>query len=243
MKLGRILHDPALVSALPQHKFGASPPPPVLDRASVDYTPMLYHNDDYPDCTAVGYVNGARAVAALNGYQLVVNDNAALQFYSHVVGDPPDLAITGGALVTDVLAYQDAHGVDIGPQSLVARYGRVDTGSVTDLAHGMARLGFGYWGVSLRDRDMQSVGKLWDIEAGRNDGSVVGGHILLGWDYAGLALTDTVRLATWGRWQPATWGWVIARLDEAYGMTWRQLVRADGLFYSGLTADGMAAEL
>ena len=241
MKLGRLPHDPLLVAAVPPHRFGSVPPPPVLDRSHVDYAPKLYGNDKYPDCTAVGYVNAARAVAALNGYELGVEDNAALEFYAACIGNPPDLAATDGAVVVDVLGHQLTHGVDIGPQMLVGRYGRVNTESVSALASGVNRLGAGYWGVTLHDRDMQTIGQRWDVTA--NDGPVVGGHLLLGWDYTGLGDDDTVRLATWGGWQHATWRWVLSRMNEAYGIAWRQLARTDGLFYNGIGYDGLVAEL
>jgi hypothetical protein len=106
----------------------------------------------------------------------------------------------------------------------------------------MAQFGAGYWGVTLRERDMERD-VLWDVADGRDDGAVVGGHCLISWDYTGLADDALVRLGTWGDWQMATWEWVRARLDEAHGLVWRQLVRADGTFYAGLTADGLAAEV
>jgi hypothetical protein len=106
----------------------------------------------------------------------------------------------------------------------------------------MARLGVGYWGVTLLERDME-MPPLWDVQPGRDDGAVVGGHALIAWDYTSLADNGVVRLGTWGEWQPATWAWVSARLNEAHGVVWRQLVRADGTFYAGLTTDGLVAEM
>lgn len=222
--------------------MGATPPPPVLDRRGVDYTPKLYQNGTLPNCTAVGYANYARAIAALNGYALSVNADKVVAFYADCVGNPPDLAATDGAVMMDVLHHQAAHAVDVGFQSLVANYGAISLAR-TALAHGLDRLGGGYWGVTLRDRDMQTVGGVWDVVDGRDDGPVVGGHCILGWDYTGLADNDTVRIGTWGTWQRATWRWVHGRMDEAWGLVFRQLVRADGTFYDGLTADGLVAEL
>jgi cell division protein FtsI/penicillin-binding protein 2 len=37
---------------------------------------------------------------------------------------------------------------------------------------------------------------------------------------------DTVRLATWGRLQVATWGWLLGQVEEAHGLYWRQLAPA-----------------
>ena len=247
VRLGRKAHDPAALAAAPAHKFGAVPPPVVLDRSAVEFVPGLYGNDYLPDCTAAGLANAARAVAALNDFNLVVDPDLVPAFYAGCVGCAPTpvaMASTDGAVLLDVLQRQAGQGFDVGAQELVGLYGTV-TPSITALALAMARLGHVYLGVTLHDRDMQAnaSGDVWDVQQGRDDGTVVGGHCIMGWDYTGLGYTDTVRVATWGKWQPATWAWVAARLDEAHALVWRQLARADGLFYSGLTADGLVAEL
>ncbi len=240
--LGRIRHDPVALARAPSHRFGAVPPPMVLDRSATAFEPGLYQNDTLPDCTAVALANAARGVAALNGFDLVLEQASVPAFYGACVGNPANLAATGGAVMLDVLARQAAQGFDIGPQTLHGLYATIDTRSRSALACGMARLGAGYWGVTLRERDMQRTA-VWDVQADRDDGDVVGGHAVVAWDYRGLADGDTLRIGTWGAWQPATWAWVAARLDEAYGIVWRQLERADGTFYGGVTADGLVAEI
>ena len=241
-RLGRKPHDPAAVARVPSHRFGAVPPVPRLDRGAATFAPGLYANDTLPDCTAVALANAARGIAALNGFDLVLDPARVPEFYGACVGDPPDLAATDGAVMLDVLARQAAAGFDIGPQVLHGLYATLDTRSRPALANGMARLGAGYWGVTLRERDMEG-NAVWDVQDGRDDGDVAGGHAIVAWDYTGLGDGDTVRLGTWGTWQPATWAWVAARLDEAYGVVWRQLERADGTFYSGVTADSLVAEI
>ncbi len=240
--LGRIRHDPAALARVPSHRFGAVPPPPAIDRSAFAFVPGLYDNDTLPDCTAVALANAARGVAALNGYDLVLDGTKVPAFYGACVGKPADLAATGGAVMLDVLARQAAQGFDIGPQTLHGLYATINCQSRSALARGIARLGVGYWGVTMRERDMERAA-VWDVQDGRDDGDVAGGHAVIAWDYTGLSDGDTLRIATWGRWQPATWGWVVARLDEAYGIVWRQLERADGTFYSGVTADGLVAEI
>jgi hypothetical protein len=243
LRLGCLPHDPVALASAPRHRFGAILPPAVLDRSGIDFTPGLFNNDTYGDCTAVGLANAARGIAALNGYDLVVDPDTPLAFYSDCIGNPPNLIATDGAVILDVLAYQSTHGFNIGPQMLVGQSGTVAL-TRTDLALAMARIGPAYLGVTLRDRDMQAVGsRPWDVEAGRDDGAVVGGHCIIGWDYTGLGDAGTVRIGTWGMWQTATWAWLAARLEEAHGLVWRQLARADGTFYDGLTADGLVAEL
>ncbi|WP_428485924.1 hypothetical protein [Rhodopila sp.] len=242
MRLGRLPHDPAALAAAPRHRFGAVPPPAVLDRSALAFTPGLYSNDTLPDCTAVALANAARGVAELQGYDLVVEADRVPRFYAWCIGNPPNLAATDGANMLDVLTLQQSYGFFIGPQLLVGRFGSIDVASRSALAAGLARLGPGYWGVTLRERDMQRA-PIWDVRPGRDDGAVVGGHALIAWDYTGLADEATVRLGTWGGWQPATWSWIAARLEEAHGVVWRQLVRADGTFYDGLTADDLVAEV
>jgi hypothetical protein len=240
--LGRIRHDPMALARAPSHRFATVSPPLRLDRHAIAFAPELYANDVLPDCTAASLANAARGVAALNGYDLVVDPSCVPAFYSVCIGNPVNLAATDGAVMLDVLARQAAQGFDIGPQTLHGLHGTIDSQGRSALAHGMARLGVGYWGVILRERDMERAA-LWDIRDDRDDGDIVGGHAVIAWDYSGLADDATVRLGTWGSWQPATWAWVSARLEEAYCIVWRQLERADGTFYDGLTADGLVAEV
>lgn len=244
MRLGRLPHDVAALAEAPRHRFAVVQPPRVLDRSSVELIPGLYGNDRYPDCTAVALANAARGVAALNEFGLVIDSAKPLAFYGSCVGDPPNLAATDGAVMLDVLDRQCAKGFDVGPQELVGRYGVLPHDRTT-MALAMARLGTLYLGVTLYERDMQLVdtSKIWDVADGRDDGQVVGGHAVFAWDYDGRRDTDTVRLGTWGAWQRATWSWLEHRLDEAYAVVWRQLARADGTFYDGVSPDGLVEEL
>jgi hypothetical protein len=203
--------------------------------------PGLYGNDIYPDCTAVALANAARAVAVLNGADLVVEPQKVSAFYAQCVGNPPDLAATSGAVALEVLEMQTDTGFDIGPQALVGQHGTIAL-SRNALALAIDTLGVGYWGVTLRERDME-IGPVWDVSPGRDDGAVVGGHMVIGWDYLGLADGATVRIGTWGKWQPATWGWIAARLQEAHGVVWRQLARPDGSFCGAASADVLMARL
>lgn len=62
--------------------------------------------------------------------------------------------------------------------------------------------------------------------------AVVGGHATISLDYTDLADDDTVRIATWATWKPATWRWVRARLEEAHGLIWRSLAPAIGPWFN-----------
>ena len=228
MKLGRKPCDLVALSRHPQHRFGAVSPHSSLDRRSVDFVPELYMNNVIPNCTAVALANVARATAALQGYQLVVDPATVPAFYAACVGvadTEAAMAVTDGAVALDVLARQARDGFDIGPQKLYGQSAAIDVASRSDLASGIARY-VGYWGITLRERDMQTVGGRWDVVPGRDDGPVVGGHMIMAWDYFGLADSDVVRVGTWGVIQQATWAFVHARIEEAYGVAWPQLVAA-----------------
>ena len=224
---GRRPHDPAVVARLPSlagHRMGAFLPETTLDRRSVEFVPGLYENNLLPTCTAAGLANHAAGVAAINGFRLPVSDADVPAFYAACCGCAPTvtaMAATDGAVMADVLARQIGAGFStIEGVPLVARYGTIPLARTT-LANAACRLGGAYLGVRLHDRDMQNVGHVWDVVPGRDDGPVVGGHCIVGpWDYTGLADDDTVRLMSWGAFPNATWAWLLARIDEAYGLAW-----------------------
>lgn len=235
-RLGRLPHDPAVVALVPAHRFSLIKPPAVVDRRSIKYLPNLYDNDKIGDCTCVAWANMARGLAALNGFDIDIEQSDVDAMFG-AVGGTTDLGSIPGLFATDVIKWQAANGFKIaGNQSLVAQVGQVDLDR-TALSHAMATLGALYLGVTLYEGDMANVGATWTT--GYPKGKPVGGHMINGWDYD----TTRVRVGTWGALQPATWDWLIDRLDEAYAPVWRQLAKADGTFYDGLTADGLMTEL
>lgn len=238
MRLGRLPHDPAAVARVPslaRHPFASMPVPPSLDRSRIDFTPGLYKNNELPDCTAAGLANSASAVAAVSGFGMAINPDLVPSFYAGCVQCEPTLeamAATDGAAMLDVLVRQSREGFDVGQEApLVARFGRLAPASFA-LAGAMARLRHCYLGIRLYEADME-MPNVWDI--GPSDGSLIGGHCVVGWDFTGLASQSTVRLATWGRWQPATWRWLISRLDEAYALVWAPA--PEGVDVSALDVD------
>ena len=235
-RLGRLRHDPQALARAPQladHRFAAMAPTPMVDRQAVAFQPRMFSNDILPVCTCAALANAALAVSALNGFQTPIVDAAVPAFYAACVGMPgasyTELEGTDGAVAMDVLRRQLAAGFDVGQETrLVGLFGTVPLDRA-HLAAGIARLGVGYWGVRLHARDMDRAGSAapWDDDQ-RDPGPSEGGHMLNAWDYTGLGDTGLVRLATWGGFKAATWRWVEARLDEAYGLIWRQLARTDG---------------
>jgi hypothetical protein len=227
-KLGRLPHDPVRLAEAPRHTFGAMPPPIRLDRSHMDYTPGMYGNDTYPDCTFVSLTNAARVVAQTHRFSLNVDATLPLKDYADFLGDPPDLESTDGAVMQDVLDWQAKTGLNIGPERLFGVAKTIDLTDRRALALAVWSLGHIWLGVTLFERDMENNAshKPWDVQDGRDDGKVEGGHAVNVWDYLGLGDSATGRLGTWGDWQQFTWPWLMARADEAHVLTWAQLAAA-----------------
>jgi hypothetical protein len=216
----------------------------VVDRREVPFQPGLYHNDTLPDCTAAGLANAANAVAALNGFALAIVPEKVIAFYAGCVGCAPTFPAmldTHGAMALDVLNRQVTQGFDVGSQvPLVGLHGVLPHDRTT-LACAIDRLGHAYLGVTLHERDMEAR-PVWDVVDGRDDGQVVGGHLIVAWDYTGLSDDATARVATWGKFQPATWRWLETRLNEAHALIWRQLGATTGQDL-GVSVEALEAEL
>jgi hypothetical protein len=232
--LGRAPHDPDEVARAPSlaaHRFAAKAPPPFVNRADIPFWPQLDQNDVLPDCTAVGLRNALGMTAEVNGFELAVDETKIPLFYAACVGVEPTvaaMAATEGAVALDVLVRQAVHGFDIGQQvPYVGKFGTLPK-QRSVIAGAIHTFGHAYLGVTLHERDMEG-GAVWDVQDGRDDGEIIGGHLIVGWDYTGLTGTDTVRVATWGAWQPATWNWLMDRLDEQYALVWRQLAGPGGI--------------
>jgi len=165
-----------------------------------------------------------RGVAKCNGFALSVIDSDALTGYDEFLGRPPDLALTEGANMQDVLDYQADNKFQVGKNYWlgIPRVIELDRNS---LASSLAAFKGGYWGVMLRERDMEN-NPVWDVVDGRDDGREVGGHAINARDYTGLSDENTVRIGTWGDWKPATWAWIADRLEEAHAVAWPQLKSA-----------------
>jgi hypothetical protein len=225
MRLGRLPHNAEALAAAPAHVFGASVPPPMMDRSAVPFAPGLDGNDEFSDCTCVSLANMIRARAALNGFQAYVDPAQVVDFFAACAGNPPDLAAVDGLIYLDVVNRQATTGFATGHDTLFGIPGTVGIDR-TSIAVAMDRLGSVGLGVTLHQRDMLAFqsGAVWDTEDAAGD--VVGGHAVVAWDYTGLGDTDTVRIATWGVLISARWRWVEASIDEAHALAYPQEDRA-----------------
>lgn len=228
-KLGRKPHNADVLAAMPRHNFGTARPSDKLDRSKHDFKPAMFNNDDYPNCTLASLAECAIGDAALQGYSLIVAPGAPLAEYCKVEKIPDDVAAqnSNGAVMSNVLAYQAAHGYDIGNQVLYCTSKTIDLDR-NSLALGLDQIGTLWMGVTLYQADMDAVtdGKIWDVVPGVNYGEPIGGHAMCAWDYDGLGDTDTLRWVTWGQYVKVTWRWVHARMSEAHGPHWPDLKAA-----------------
>jgi hypothetical protein len=225
MRLGRKPHDPAAVAAAPRHKFGAVPPPAVLDRSAVEFVPVLGQNDRYTNCTVVSVWNMIEAQSALNGFGQTYMDPAkALSFFADCAGNPADLTTVDGLVYLDVMNRVASVGLDTGHDRLFGIPGTVGTGR-SEIAVAMAQLGGVGLGVILREADEEdwAAGRMIDARPGEDRGAITGGHALFGWDYLGLGDDEPMRAVWWGKLMPMTWRWLRQALDEVHGARWPQL--------------------
>ena len=241
MMFGRLPHDPGRLAAAPAlRNYGLAPAPLTVDRSAIDFTPELFKNDTLPDCTAVTLANCVQAASlVLTGAKEVIDPVKVPAFYGASIGKPnattDELAVTEGAQILDVLAYQSRAGFDAGQQAaLVANFGVIDP-TTTAIASAVAHLGHCYIGIRLYERDMATFGVgPWDDD-GSDPGALVGLHATFVWSYAKLGDDGLVQIGTWGNWQPATWRWVATHTDEAHGLMWND--RAPGINYAALRGD------
>ena len=93
MRLGRLPHSPAAVSAAPSlaaHRFAAVEPRPILDRRYIDYQPLMCGNQTKPVCTIAGLVNGMLAAEAVNNRaSLPIDQGTVDPFYASIAGCAP----------------------------------------------------------------------------------------------------------------------------------------------------------
>ena len=242
MMFGRLPHSPERLAAAPAlRRYGLAPPPPVVDRSTIDFTPDAYQNQVLPDCTAATLANTAQAASwALTGVAEMIDPATVPAFYAASIGKPgattAELEATDGAAILDVLAWQSRNGFDCGQQApLVASFGVIEATDRDGIAAAVAHLGHCYIGIRLYQRDMDTFGVgPWDDD-GSDPGPLVGLHATFIWSYVGLGDTDLVQVGTWGAWQPASWAWVSARTDEAHGLLWGD--RAPSIDYAALRGD------
>ncbi|MGI4852241.1 MAG: hypothetical protein ACRYGR_09920 [Janthinobacterium lividum] len=222
-------------------KLMARQAPPKLIRDHIDPGPQMDDNDNIGDCVPVAIANIARARARLDGYTLTIPTAKTVGFYSQVTGyDPSNPKSDGGTDEASACTALARDGFDIGQQErLYALWGSIDHQDLNGLRLVCSEINPPLLGVGLALAD-QALG-VWDTTtAGDQTPNSWGGHGVGLWDYDGIELDSLVTIITWGSVkQKATWRWLLARMDEAHALSFRQLRKADvlGVNYDTWEAD------
>ncbi len=242
-RLGCKQHDPARAAMLAPAPYIMAPPPLRIPRPP--WQPRMWGNDTLPDCTACATGHALRAWSwKYGGTDVEIPDNAVSALYAAGIGmpgaTPEQLAATDGADPLDVVDVAQARGWNIGGQVPMVPDFRVSSGKFNQIAHTIDKAGSAMLALTLYEVDMEAVrnGQPWalpdDLSADR--GAVVGGHMVAAAAYDGLGPMFPVSIATWGRWQEATWEWIMSRLRLVLVTGWRQTDGA-GVNYSAVWAE------
>jgi hypothetical protein len=211
MRLGRLNHDPSRLAAIPAHTMAAGAPVPEVVTPPEGFRVELCRNDLYTTCTTASLINAARVWALKTGrFDLVYDVDKLLAFFCRVLGIPVSaIATAEGAVMMDVLENAQSGGFQINDQdTLVPMFRRIT--DADGLRQAIASTGAAYVGVDLDEQDMSQD---WTARA---MGKVEGGHAiaLIGYRPGGFTA------ATWGVEKLCDEGWLMARLQEAYLVTW-----------------------
>lgn len=187
MQLGRLPHDPAVIARMPSldgHELLAvAGDIDKLERQHFHFRPAMDDNNIIGDCTCVGYANGARAAAALHGYEIDITTQQVLALYSRSCGYVPGNEATDrGGVLADVLAWQARHGFDATNQMLVGDFATVDPANLRAVRKVTNATGLLYCGVELAVADQNPIGGVWDTDTPASAGDATpgswGGHCL-----------------------------------------------------------------
>jgi hypothetical protein len=206
----------------------AIPDPPDITKsdwtlAVAGYTIMC--NDRLGCCTSATVGHALQTWGAYEGNELLMSDVDIERFYSATSGYIPGQPDTDkGAYMTDVLAYWAKTGVTVGDRThKLDGYFKLPFDS-TAIAQALQLCGPIAIGVSLTKGDMDN--RVWGKpQPGESTSSEVeGGHAIVG---VGCD-ADYVKYITWGQEKLSTWAWLLARIQEGYGLLSHSWVNAAG---------------
>lgn len=222
-KLGKQAAKPSPKRVSVSAFFDIHTPPKTLTRKGINPRPLMLMNDTLGDCTSAGIGNYVRAVCAVNGYTMAINDTQALKFYEDSTGyTPTDISTDRGGIEVDVLAYALIHGYPMAHDVIYPKFATLGELDTRHLALSLEAFDAVYLGVQLAEAD-QTEGT-WDTTTpGDQTPGSWGGHCCVLWGYEGLADDDTIYILTWGKIQRATWRWLASRIDEAHILNIRSI--------------------
>lgn len=198
----------------------------------------LLGNDNWGDCAEAGILHLIQAQSANTGNPLSATTDQASALYTAVTGfDPNDPSTDQGTVLTDLLTHIQANGVEMtdatGKTVTVEVVGSasLDISSFAQLRYAAYTFGGSYLGINC-PQECESELTNWNFGAGL---PIAGGHCIpqVGEGAAGG------KIVSWGTVIPASLGFLISYLDEAYCVITKAWLNAQGKSPVGLDLDGM----
>jgi hypothetical protein len=227
---------PRLLSLLPSDV----PLPPLP--AALDYSEGLpedlgqFLNDSLEDCTCAAFYHARQIWSGVALNAMIIDPVVgALQLYEGACGyKPGDASTDQGGVEQDVLNYLLNTGAPVtGGVDKILGYVEITADLRTSLQRTIAECGVAYVGLRIPQSVMDNAGNPalpWNV--GGND-TILGGHavVLVGYD------ADGFTCISWGKRYKITHAFMVAYLDEAYGIIDHLWVEGNGKTPFGMTLD------
>lgn len=212
-KLGKrpVRHDPRQLY-FASYSDALPPPPPASDwtQGKTGWTMAL--NDTLGDCTIAAATHLQTLWTMNAGTSYVPTDQQVLEAYKAVSGYDGTPNTDNGAVELDVLNFWRKSGIAGRAIAAFTKLNHLDQAHIKQACHLFGGI---YTGVLLPDNfeDQMDAGQPWTLDP-KFPPKPENGHAvpIVAYDEKG------VTFITWGQLQKATWEWVAAAMDEAYGI-------------------------
>lgn len=216
IKFKSILNEPILPPLPEEWEFKNQFP-------KFDLEPKVWGNLHKGNCVVVASYAQQRAFEVIEQGKIIdVDENQLIKFYDKL--SPYNM----GLYMLDYNKVWRNDGLPIGygkkllcmKRPLVHKidaFARINTKSMNELKYAMFLVGCNI-GVCMPDSYVEqfNTNQPWDdVDSPSNPQN---GHAMMPGGWRKINGIEYVMLGTWGRWQPATWGWVLKHSDEAWAM-------------------------
>jgi hypothetical protein len=238
----RRMDMPALGDFLDKATTWPPVPPAGWENAVPPATWGMLGNDQYGDCAEAGILHLIQGQSTNTGNPLTATTAQALALYSAVTGfNPDDPSTDQGTVLSDLLAYIQANGVEMtdatGKTVTVEVVGSasLDISSFAQMRYAGYTLGGNYLGINCPSECEEDTTN-WNFAAGL---PIAGGHCIPqeGEGSAGG------KIISWGMVIPTSTAFLLGYLDEGYVVITKAWLNAQGKSPSGLDLDGLVAAM
>ena len=202
----------------------------------------MLDNDQYGDCAQAGILHLIQGQSANTGNPLSASTAQALALYSAVTGfNPNDPSTDQGTVLTDLLSFVQKNGVEMtdatGKTVTVEIVGSaaLDISSPAQMRYAAYTFGGNYLGINCPQQCVDDTDN-WNFAPGL---APAGGHCIPqeGEGSAGG------KIVSWGMVIPASSGFLLAYLEEAYCVVTKSWLNAQGKSPTGLDLNGLVAAM